>query len=618
MKMFGSWSELVAILFRKNSQNITVRPNQSTTYTADRTFDLPPGDSSQVLASATSTQTFTNKSIDADTNTITNIDDGEIKAAAAINATKIADGSVDNTEFQRLGTAGTAGSGNLVTTDAAQTLSNKTLDETNNIETQDTKTVIENLSDSTKRFRFDASGITTGNLRILTVPDGDAILVGEANTQTLTNKTIDGDTNTVQDLALTSLKTVIGDANKVIRRDAAGVVISGNALPNSSAIVTIDAAQVITLKDIDGGTATNTSRITVPKDTTANLNALTRKAGTVVYDTTTSQLKYDDGATLNTLAASATLDSSQDIQNLSISPSVAANALTIALKTKAGSDATSGDPIKIAFRNATNATGDYSVVSVTGSLSAVISSGSTLGHLSATREPIYVYALNNAGTVELAYSTTLFDCTINQSTTAEGGAGAADSRTTLYSTTTRSNVAIRLIGKLVSSQTTAGTWASSMSEVKLLPLPDTHEVSKTVQDVQTLTYSAGYGTVTNSSFSWYRVGDRMIGRATAKNGTIVSSVASITLPSGITINDSKMFPSDGQHIVGRAQRIRTGGTPAPAQIVEVFYDGADNTKLFFAIASASDALSKTNGGDWFSTNDYTYTEFDIPVTAWAL
>jgi len=52
--------------------------------------------------SASSTNTFTNKTIDADGtgNSITNIEDANIKAAAAINATKIADGSVTNTEFQ--------------------------------------------------------------------------------------------------------------------------------------------------------------------------------------------------------------------------------------------------------------------------------------------------------------------------------------------------------------------------------------------------------------------------------------------------------------------------------------------------------------------------------------
>ncbi len=49
-----------------------------------------------------STTTFTNKTIDADGtgNSITNIEDANIKSAAAIDATKIADGTVTSTEFQ--------------------------------------------------------------------------------------------------------------------------------------------------------------------------------------------------------------------------------------------------------------------------------------------------------------------------------------------------------------------------------------------------------------------------------------------------------------------------------------------------------------------------------------
>jgi len=48
------------------------------------------------------TQTLTNKSIDSDNNTITNIVNADIKTAAAIDATKIANGNVSNTEFQYL------------------------------------------------------------------------------------------------------------------------------------------------------------------------------------------------------------------------------------------------------------------------------------------------------------------------------------------------------------------------------------------------------------------------------------------------------------------------------------------------------------------------------------
>lgn len=63
-------------------------------------------------------------------------------------------------------------------------------------------------------------------------------------------------------------------------------------------IASVSHSQIITNKDIDGGTASNTSRITLPKASTVTLNALTRKQGTIVFDTTTGTPKYDDGAVL--------------------------------------------------------------------------------------------------------------------------------------------------------------------------------------------------------------------------------------------------------------------------------------------------------------------------------
>lgn len=104
MKVFGSIERLVSILFRKDSQDITVRPNQATTYTAARDIQLPAGDAAHVLVSRTSTDTLTNKTIAAGSNTITGLADANIASGAAIDATKIADGSVTSTEFQYLGT----------------------------------------------------------------------------------------------------------------------------------------------------------------------------------------------------------------------------------------------------------------------------------------------------------------------------------------------------------------------------------------------------------------------------------------------------------------------------------------------------------------------------------
>jgi hypothetical protein len=162
-------------------------------------------------------------------------------------------------------------------------------------------------------------------------------------------------------------------------------------------------------------------------------------------------------------------DQSYELNNLGFATSVAASALTIALKTKGGSDPSSGSPVKVGFRNSTVTTGTYSQVSITSALSLTISSGSTLGFLSGAEHYLYVYLINNAGTAELAVSMQAFDEGELISTTAEGGAGAADSNQAIYSASARSNVPCRLIGRIKFSLTTAGTWDETGDELSVWP-----------------------------------------------------------------------------------------------------------------------------------------------------
>lgn len=141
-----------------------------------------------------------------------------------------------------------------------------------------------------------------------------------------------------------------------------------------------------------------------------------------------------------------------------ITATVAANALTIDMA------ATYLD-----FRSATLGSGTISTL-LADPTALVVSSGSTLGTANATISKLAVLAINNAGTVELAVVNMAGGFDLSETglvtTTAEGGAGGADSAAIAYSTTARTSVPYRVVGYIESTQATAGTWATAPSTIQ--------------------------------------------------------------------------------------------------------------------------------------------------------
>lgn len=146
-------------------------------------------------------------------------------------------------------------------------------------------------------------------------------------------------------------------------------------------------------------------------------------------------------------------------QIMPLSAAVGSNALTVSL-----------GPCALAFRSTTLSNGASTVVQNNTTLNLTVSSGSTLGTVNGVQSDIVVLAINNAGTMELAVVNIAGGTSIDEtgliSTTAEGGAGAADSATVVYSATARTNVAYRVVGIVRSTQATAGTWAAAPSLVQ--------------------------------------------------------------------------------------------------------------------------------------------------------
>ena len=285
------------------------------------------------------TQTLTNKTIDADLNTISNIENGDIKAGAAIDATKIADGSVSSTEFQYLDGVTSAIQTQInskISASSTDTLTNKTIDGDDNtvqdLALTSLKTV---LGDASKFVVRDASGVVISNTK--NVPTGT--VVGTSDTQTLTGKTIDGDDNTVQDLALTSLKTVIGDASKFVVRDASGIVISNTKdVPTGTVVGTSD-TQTLTNKTLTAGNVgdfLDYTEITTPGNPAASTLRIYSKGDDKLYKLTSGGVETEIGSGAST---GSTFDLAQASHGFSVGNGIYHNG-SIWAKAKADVDTT--------------------------------------------------------------------------------------------------------------------------------------------------------------------------------------------------------------------------------------------------------------------------------------
>jgi len=167
----------------------------------------------------------------------------------------------------------------------------------------------------------------------------------------------------------------------------------------------------------------------------------------------------------------STLDHAGLLDNATFVATRSSGAETIHLKTLAGTDPSPTDPVRVGFAKTD---GTFDVLEVTAALSLTLSSGSTLGATSAQPFRIWVTLFNDAGTVRLGLVKCaladgirgLFD-NLAEDSTAEGGAGGADTAGVIYTGTAVTAKTIRVLGYLEYTLTTAGTWDTAPSLIKL-------------------------------------------------------------------------------------------------------------------------------------------------------
>lgn len=296
------------------------------------------------------------------------------------------------------------------------------------------------------------------------------------------------------------------------------------------------------------------------------------------------------------------------VSNGSLTSSVSANALTVRLKTVSGNDPSANEPVLIAFFG----NGATAVRRVTAAKSVVLSAGSTLGAANSQYCRIHVLALENGTDVELAlyHAGNIptsgknlprpFDERQLLTTTAEGGAGAADTLQTAYSTTARSAVRYRWIGYIeLQTGSTAGNWSNTPTD-SVIWTPSVPRVgdivnrSSFVSDTLQSAITTSYVTLTTFNTTI------VIGSNYNMLRTQFTALALVTRVTGTAPFIGYLKPFD---VTAAADMF---GTASNAAIIAGSNDGAGGNPSyqFFAAASAGSRTFSWQG----KVNDATNTD----------
>jgi hypothetical protein len=216
--------------------------------------------------------------------------------------------------------------------------------------------------------------------------------------------------------------------------------------------------------------------------------------------------------------------------NLGLTASIASNALTVSIVAANGAAPTATNPVLIPFRSTTLATATPVIDSVQGTVSMTVGSGFTMGCSSGSACRIWIYAIDNGsnnvllGLQTCASATQIFSCSDDLLYNTNANTNGTNLNGVLAANIAGlTGKAVRIIGYLEATETTAGTWATAPSKIQVFG----PGVKKPGDVVQTVFVQNGTGASTGGTFASSNV-----------TGTITptSAVNLIAIDASVTIN----------------------------------------------------------------------------------
>lgn len=138
-----------------------------------------------------------------------------------------------------------------------------------------------------------------------------------------------------------------------------------------------------------------------------------------------------------------------------------------------------------------------------------------------------------------------------------------------------------------------------------------------ISDNSTVTFAAGFNTVTSITQFRKREGDslRIRGVATTGSGTLGASTASMAIGNSLVIDSAKL-PAVAQDIGFSGGGLSSGNFTTANNSFRLFYDGTDTANVYFALGSNSSGYIKINvSGNWNASTRFSY-DFLVPISGW--
>lgn len=395
---------------------------------------------------------------------------------------------------------------------------------------------------------------------------------------------------------------------------------------NNVELATISGTQQLTNKDYDGGTASNTSRLTVPKNTITNLQGLTRKEGTLAYASDLNKLYADDGSTLIEVGSGSGVTNYITNSDFESNVTTGWNLLTATITSGVPTGApTVGSAASITTFTTTNTNplqGSYSLQTASSGAWAqgagVISDALTLNRedqakvlfISGYYEVVSGASnANFSGTSSNTYAVYIYDVTnsawvqpagvyaINQSS------GSGRFIATFQTASNLASFRVAIVAVNASSGAITVNWDS------LVCGPQSYLYGAPVTDWVAFTPSlAGMSLSTNTGF-YRRVGDSVEIQVYAVSSSTVSTTIALTIPASLTIDTTKV--NTGTQCLGVALANDVSGNAVTATAVY-----ASSTTLQFWATSAAGVFGAASPFTWASGDKLSIHAF-VPVSGWS-